>query len=222
MHTEYKRKSIHILNGMWVFALPFFSRPIAIILVLIAFLYVFFMARPNSIFGSFFSSSFEAMARKEDHEKGFLVGPTIYVVMVLLVVIFLDFRIAGSVFAMLAFGDGLATVIGITYGKHKIFKNKTGEGFLAFVLSSFIASSSIFMLINYFNTPDAELTLIGFLILPHILNIAVTTFIIIFFITSLLVASVELFLGDIINDNYLIPISGSLLLYLFIWVALKF
>ena len=88
------------------------------------------------------------MARPEDWEKGFLVGPTIYVIMVLILILFFDFRLAGSIFAILAFGDGFATVIGLKYGKHKIHNNKSLEGSIAFFTFSLMSGVAIFVLIN--------------------------------------------------------------------------
>ena len=218
MENEYTRKGIHVLNGFWVILLPFFSRFVAVFLVFLAFVFVFLLARPNSKINDFFSRSFESMARPEDREKGFLIGPTIYVIMVFLLVLFLDFRIAGSIFAILAFGDGFATLVGIKYGKHKLHNNKSLEGTLAFTIFSFIGSIVIFVLINQYNTPEAGFYLVPELILPKIINLNFEIIGLIFLVLSVILALIELFLGDFINDNYLIPIVGSFLLF----ILLKF
>lgn len=214
MEDEFKRKGIHIFNGFWVILLPFFDRFIAVGLVLLAFGFVFLLARPNSKIHPVFSKAFESMARPEDRQKGFLVGPTIYVVMVLILVLFFDFRVAGAIFAILAFGDGFATVIGIKFGSHKLYHNKSLEGTIAFFAFSLVSGVTIFVLINQFNTPGAGLILVPFLILPAIASINVEEIFTIFTILSLILALVELYLGDFINDNYLIPIVGSTILFM--------
>ena len=222
MDNEYKRKGIHIINGLWVFVLPFFQRTLAVLLVFIAFIYVFFLARPNSRFGSFFSKSFDNMARPVDKNKGFLVGPTIYVVMVLIMIGFIDFRIAGAVFAILAFGDGFATIFGRKIGKHRLSNGKSIEGSIAFFLFSFVSSIAVFMLINQFNTPSAGWTIIQSLILPSNLNLSLIFLCLIFISITLILTFIELFMGDFMNDNLLIPICGSTLFYLFFGAMLIF
>lgn len=214
MEDEFKRKGIHIFNGFWVILLPFFNRFIAVSLVFLAFVFVFLLARPNSKVHPVFSKAFESMARPEDYRKGFLVGPTIYVVMVLILVLFCDFRVAGAIFAILAFGDGFATVIGIKYGKHKVYHNKSLEGTIAFFTFSLVSGVVIFVLINQFNTPSAGLTLLPFLILPVISSINIGEILTIFTFLSVILSLVELYLGDLINDNYLIPIVGSIILFI--------
>ena len=216
MDSEDTRKGIHILNGLWVLILPFFPRIFAIFIVLLALVFVFILARPNSPYGSFFRHSFNSMARKEDIEKGYLVGPSIYVLMILILILFVDYRIAGAVFAILAFGDGFATIFGRKFGKHKIYNNKTFEGSFAFFLFALLSSISIFLLINYVNTDpsDAGLALISFLMLPDMLNISLSLLILIFTMVTIMLTFIELFIGDYINDNFMIPISGSILLYI--------
>ena len=212
--NEYKRKSIHIVNGMWAFVLPFFPRIISIVIVAIALFFVFIMARPDSFFGSFFSHSFENMARKSDWDHGFLIGPTIYVVMIFLLVLFIDYRIAGSIFAILAFGDGFATVIGKKYGKHKFYNKKSLEGSIAFFAFSFISSITVFLLINQFNTPSAGLSFIPILILPKVLSVNIFNTLAGFIIIIFLLTLTELFAGDYIDDNLILPILGCILFYL--------
>ena len=155
------------------------------------------------------------MARPVDKNKGFLVGPTIYVVMVLIMIGFIDFRIAGAVFAILAFGDGFATIFGRKIGKHRLSNGKSIEGSIAFFLFSYVSSFDAFILINQFNTPSAGWTIIQSLILPNNLNLSLIYLCLIFLIITFILTSIELFLGDFLNDNLLIPISGSLLFYLF-------
>ena len=221
MENETKRKTIHILNGLWAFLLAFFPRIVAISIVIVALIFVFILARPDSLFGSFFEKSFRYMARDVDIKKGYLFGPSIYVLMVLILVIFVDYRIAGSIFAILAFGDGFATVIGRKYGNHKLHNKKTIEGSIAFFSFSLISSLIVFLSINEFNTPSAGLIIFPFLMLPKLLNINIVNLLIGFIFVTAILTFIELFIGDIIDDNVMIPISGSVLLYIVLFVLLE-
>lgn len=211
--VEFSRKGIHIVNGLWVFLLPILPRVVAIPIIIIALIFVFYLARPYSPYGKFFRKSFEKMARKEDLEKGYLLGPSIYVLMILLLILFIDYRIAGSVFAILAFGDGFATIVGIKFGRHKIANNKSLEGSLAFFISSFISSTIAFYLINQYNTADAGLALFPFLMIENILDINITNILFIFGLISLVLTLIELYIGKFMNDNLIIPIIGTFLFY---------
>lgn len=213
MDNETKRKIIHIGNGFWVFLLPFIDRLLAIAVILIAFIYVFILARPETP-GKFFQQSFSAMARADDIERGFLKGPSIYVFSVLLLVIFVDFRIAGAVFGFLAFGDGFATLVGRKYGKIKLSGSKTLEGFIAFIISGFIISLTIFILIDIFNTPIAGLDHKLLLLLPANVTYEkmLIEIIIVFLVLAIILGLVELYLANFVDDNILIPLIGTFFL----------
>ncbi len=216
MDNESKRKSIHIFNGLWAFILPFLPRIYAIIIVFLALIFVFILARPYSPFGSLFQRAFKMMARKVDWDKGYLVGPSIYVMMILVLVIFVDYRIAGALFAILAFGDGFATIFGRKFGKHQLYNSKSLEGSMAFFGFSLISSYLVFLLINTFNKPDAGLTIISNLILPKDLNFNLLTLFVIFIIITFILTLVELFISDYFDDNLVIPIFGCIMLYIFL------
>jgi len=49
-----------------------------------------------------------------------------------------DIRIAVAAILMLTFGDPAAALIGIRYGKHHLYKNKTWEGTFAFFITSLV------------------------------------------------------------------------------------
>ena len=116
--------------GSLTLLLGFLPRWLAIIAVLIALFFILVVARP-----SVWKTGFESMASREiDRQTGLLQGPTLYIIMVLILVVFFDLRIAGAVFAIMAFGDGFANVIGTRFGHHRFerFQNKSLEGFIAF------------------------------------------------------------------------------------------
>lgn len=221
MDNEIKRKLVHIGNGFWAFLLPFIDRWIVIIVVLLAFIFVFVLSRPYSPFGSIFQKSFNAMARTDDIERGFLLGPSEYVFMVLFLVIFIDFRIAGAIFAILAFGDGFATVIGRKYGKNILVNSKTLEGTITFFIMSSIFGTLIFIAIDIFNSPAAGLMhpLLVTMSSDLITKKGLLLIIGVFLIVSLILSFVELYFSKFLNDNILIPLIGTFLL-LFLFQAL--
>jgi dolichol kinase len=192
--------------GFLTLLLAVFPRWLAIIFVLAALFFVLIIARP-----SVWKNGFEAMAsRVEDQKSGLLQGPFLYVVMVLFLVIFLDLRIAGAVFAIMAFGDGFANVIGSRYGHPiKKLRNKSIVGFFVFLLFAFLSSVIVFFMISL-NLFQNITPWLDFLKIPEEIN----QFYVIFccFLISLIAASLELLTGHIINDNITVPVvSGSLL-----------
>ena len=192
--------------GLLTLLLAIFPRWLAIIFVIAALFFVLIIARPTV-----WKKGFEAMAsREEDQNSGLLQGPTLYVLMVFLLVIFLDLRIAGAVFAIMAFGDGFANVIGSRYG-HPIKKlnDKSVVGFFTFLLFAFLSSIFVFFLISL-NQFQNITPWLDFLKISEELNQSYIIFCC--FIISLIAASLELLTGHIINDNISVPVvSGSLL-----------
>ncbi len=208
--SEMKRKAVHISNGFWAFSLAFLPRIVAILVVFVALFLTTCVFRPNV-----YNRAFEAMARPYDYELGILVGPSLYVIVVLIVIFFFDFRIAAFSFAMLAFGDGFATIIGMKYGRHKTRFGKSWEGFLAFTIVGFIFASIAFLFVDYYrNEGKADWAPISEIIITDLpdLQVLLSFFIIITFITGF----VELFLGNFIDDNILVPLTTSIGLTLFL------
>ena len=163
------------------------------------------------------------MARKDDWERGYLYGPSIYVIMILLCLLFLDYRIAGAIFAILAFGDGFATLIGRKYGQHRIFNKKSWEGALAFFIFAMPTSLFIFLLINQLNTSTGGLTLSFTFLLPLTISLLPIEVIIgIFIVVNSVVTVLELIISDELNDNFLIPISAAIMFYLSFYTVIAF
>ncbi len=206
MERETKRKIIHISMGFLSLLLIIFPRWLAIIFVLIALFFVLVIARP-----SVWKRGFDAMAsREEDQDSGLLHGPMLYVFMMLLAVIFLDLRVAATVFVIMAFGDGLANVIGSRYG-HGIerFQNKSIEGFLTFVFFAFLSGTIIFFLVSLNQFQNIKPWL-EFLTIPEKIDQNYAVFCC--FFVSIIAALTELLTGHFINDNISVPvISGTLL-----------
>lgn len=211
MDQETKRKSIHISMGFLTILIAIFPRWLLIICVLIALFFILVIARPKV-----WKGSFNAMAsREEDVSSGYLRGPLLYILMVLISVIFLDLRVAAGVFCIMAFGDGFANVIGTRYGKQKFvqYSNKSFEGFLAFIAFAFISSTLTFFLvsinpeinpwISILEIKDPQDIILGYVVLVNL-------------IVSIITATIELTTSQKLNDNISVPIVAGLLLTLFL------
>ncbi|PWI48400.1 hypothetical protein CEE45_06620 [Candidatus Heimdallarchaeota archaeon B3_Heim] len=207
MDQETKRKTIHIGFGFLTPLIAILPRMLLVLITTVALFFIIVIARPTM-----WKKGFEAMASRErDIRTGYLYGPLLYILMVLISVTFLDLRIAASVFCIMAFGDGFANVIGTRFGKHRYqrFQNKSVEGFLAFFLAAFISSTFIFFLVSInpefapifdlFSIRDPQTIIVYYFLLVNIL-------------VSLLSAIIELTTGDKLNDNLTVPIISGLLL----------
>ncbi len=207
MDQETKRKSIHIGFGFLTPLIAIFPRMLLILITLIALFFIIVIARPNM-----WKRGFEAMASRErDVKTGYLYGPLLYILMVMISVILLDLRIAAAVFCIMAFGDGFANVIGSRFGRRRFprFQNKSFEGFLAFLLAGFISSSILFFFVglNPEITPD-----LTFFRIKGPEDLQTIYFIVINFLVCFISALVELTTGDKLNDNITVPVLSGLLL----------
>lgn len=85
--------------------------------------------------------------RPEDEKRGYPVGILIYPVTVFLLILLFGSRmyIAGAAWAILAFGDGFATIVGRAVGRHRLrwCPDKTWEGSAAYVLFGGAAAVAI-------------------------------------------------------------------------------
>ncbi len=207
MDQETKRKTIHIGFGFLTPLIAILPRMLLILITIVALFFIIVIARP-----SMWKKGFEAMASRErDIRTGYLYGPLLYILMVLILVTFLDLRIAASVFCMMAFGDGFANVVGTRFGNHRYqrFQNKSAEGFLAFFLAAFISSTFIFFLVSI-NPEFAPILDLFSIRDPQ--TIIVSYFLLVNMFVSLLSAIIELTTGDKLNDNLTVPIISGLLL----------
>jgi phytol kinase len=209
MDQESKRKIVHISMGFWTIALIFFPRWLAILVILAALFFVLVLARP-----SVWKGAFNTMASRENEMKaGLLKGPALYVLMVFISVIFLDLRVAATVFAMMAFGDGFANVIGTRFGRHRYpkFNNRSLEGFSAFIAFAFVSGVIVFFLVSMNPYPYPWLTI--FSIKESFVEIQV---VLVIFGVSIIAALTEMVSSGIFNDNISVPVvTGLLLTFLF-------
>jgi len=205
MDQETKRKFVHISMGFWTIAMVVFPRILAILVILAALFFILILARPEV-----WKVAFDSLASREDEKKaGFLKGPVLYVIMALISFTFLDLRVASTVFAMMAFGDGFANVIGSRYGQHRFtsFNNRSFEGFISFIVFAFLSGVLVFYLVSL--NPDPYPWLAIFRIKEIVQDFQV---ILVILGVSIIAALTELFSKGILNDNVTVPFVTGILL----------
>jgi dolichol kinase len=128
---ELMRKIYHISAGMTAFAIRFVS-PIAMVIVLIGFVLW------NTFIWRFVPGSFRKMWRPAEQTKGMPSGIVLYCVsvLVLCIVFFNHMWMTAAIWGVLAFGDGMATIVGRLTGGPRLPWNirKGWYGSLTFVL----------------------------------------------------------------------------------------
>jgi dolichol kinase len=139
--VEYGRQAVHISMGLLTVLLRFLTRLQALSACALALFAGFFLLRPKGLL----RVGFNVMAREEDREFGYLIGPLIYIVTTTLCLAILPLGFGGAAMMIMAFGDGFSNIIGSKWGKHRnpLDGQKTVEGSLAFFAFAFIASSFI-------------------------------------------------------------------------------
>ena len=128
---------------------------------------------------------FSKLTRNIEKKTNTLTGASYYLIGCLIIIYFFDNKaiIMASLLTM-SISDSFAAIIGIKYGKTKIYNNKSLEG-------SFVFFIITFLIINVFMF---ELSILKCIII------------------SLIVTLVELFSSHYINDNLTIPLSCALLI----------
>ena len=143
---EYKRKAIHITMGLWAFYPLLVTKYYALLICFIFLLLVLFVFREHR-----WKFAFDAMARTEDYSYGYLMGPLIYILSVMVCVGFYPPYIAAASFAIMAFGDGFATIVGRNVGKHTYsYSRKSVEGSVGFLVFGFFITVIILLVLTQF------------------------------------------------------------------------
>ncbi|MBN1779024.1 MAG: hypothetical protein JW816_02290 [Candidatus Buchananbacteria bacterium] len=130
MKLETKRQAVHILLFLLVFSPFIFDRiqmaGILAVLFLLASLFV-----PRSKFRVWF---FRAK------EKKYSVGASVYFLVLIILVLFFPLPAIIAGWSALSLGDGLATIIGLRYGRTKLPWNKQRSfvGSIAFAIGTFV------------------------------------------------------------------------------------
>ena len=141
---EYKRKAIHIAMGLWAFYPLLVTKYYALLICGLFLLLVLVVFREHR-----WKAAFDAMARTEDYGHGYLIGPLIYILAVMFCVGLYPPYIAAASFAIMAFGDGFATIVGRNFGKHKYrYSDKSLEGSIGFLGFGFVMTLVVLLVLT--------------------------------------------------------------------------
>lgn len=195
---EIRRKAFHIifgaLTGAMIYLLP---EPISIsVLSLILFVSVLFsILVKRGVRIPLLSWIIDLFERRQDLEQMPMRGSIFFTLGALCSVIIFSREIASASVLILAFGDGAATIVGVTTGRTKLLHNikKSLEGSISGLIAGFFGAV---------------------LILPPVLAFAGA-------LAGTIVESFDVKIGDLtINDNLLIPIvCGAVMAFLSLYVA---
>ena len=186
--NEILRKLIHLFDSVIPLSLFYISRenllfiltPITIIFIILDF------ARHHiSYLGKIYYTFFDIVTREIEQKRNNVTGASYYLLGCLIVVYFFqDINIIISSLLIMSISDSFAALIGVKYGKTKIYGKKSLEGSFSFFVSTIII---LYMFMN---------------------NLSPFEYIYI----SLLITLVELFSFHRINDNLTIPVFAALAL----------
>ena len=183
---ELLRKGIHACNSIIAFSLFFLDQNDVLLIVGIGTILIVvfdFLRIYTKQVQRIYNFLFKEVTR--DFESHRLTGASYVMIGALIVLSIFESRICIPALLIMSFSDSAAAIIGKKYGKTKIF-NKTLEGSLAFLLTSFV--------IVIFFIPDIDFT-----------------FSIIAIIASTIV---ELMPKSNLDDNLLIPIVSAFIISL--------
>ncbi len=161
------RKIVHMFAGFAIFVIPYMAMPYLAISLPIFLWGLTFFSTPKA--RTELRDIFDTMAQKQDETTGHLWGPLFYIAVIgLLVAIFTladplfgiisgtpsrifqgRFYYAATAIVIMMIGDGLCSIIGMKYGKHKYSLRWTGttrslEGSLALLIVSFFLGLIIY------------------------------------------------------------------------------
>ena len=186
--NEILRKLIHLFDSVIPLSLFYISRenllfiltPITIIFIILDF------ARHHiSFLGKIYSTFFNIVTREIEQKRNNVTGASYYLLGCLIVVYFFqDINIIISSLLIMSISDSFAALIGVKYGKTKIYGKKSLEGSFSFFVSTIII---LYMFMNDLSSFE-------------------------YIYISLLITSVELFSFHKINDNLTIPVFAALAL----------
>jgi len=149
LSNEGSRKFIHVgVSNWWIIAMIFFDNNIYAAIVHALFVIINYISYKKQVF--------KAMER--DGSKNDL--GTVYFALSLLILALITFKnaefsyIGALGILIMGYGDGLAAIIGVKYGKHKfkvLGNEKSFEGSLAMFVFSFLVSISLLYIFNPVN-----------------------------------------------------------------------
>jgi uncharacterized protein (TIGR00297 family) len=151
------RKLIHLLMGFFTLALKYISPPFALICAGVAFLHNLYIF---PLYGR------RKIEKKEEKERKYyaIVSYPVVVFLLLLFAIYIksptkgfQMAVAGSAWAILAFGDSTSAIFGSLFKGVKLSynKDKTIIGVISFILFGFVSSFFVFLFITEKSFLDA-------------------------------------------------------------------
>ena len=183
---------IHLFDSIIPLSLFFLSRSNVLFILIpisIIFISIDFLRHHVKIIKNIYSLFFDRFTRNIEKNKNTFTGATYYLLGCLIVMYFFKEKsIIICSLLIMSIADSFAAIIGIKYGKTKIYNGKSLEGSFAFFVTSFL-------ILNIF-----------------ILDLSIIKCIFI----ALIVTLVELFSFHRINDNITIPIFAALSIKLLI------
>ncbi len=207
--SELLRKSVHVSMGGAALLLRYLTPGQAIVCALAALGFNLFVLHRLTR---------RALLRHEERVRGFSPGIALYPAAVLgLIVVFQNrMELAAAGWGLIAFGDGMASVFGVTLRGPKLPWNpaKTWWGFVAFVLWG-TAAASFLLRFTQLGALDGPKTWIG----PSFLAVGThgryfePTYLVAGCCAAALLAAVAESLPTGIDDNVLVPFVGGAALY---------
>ena len=162
------------------------------------------LAALSVIYGGFISPRlFPRTLREDERERGFSPGKIIYgAVVLVLILIFREerFYVVAGAWALLSVGDGMANIVGRTWGRAKVPWNreKSWEGVAGFVVFGALAAGFLIWWVSAGQNPP------GFGLLRSVLlGLAIA-------VVGGLVETVNL---PYVNDNVTVPAAGAVVLF---------
>jgi dolichol kinase len=143
------RKFLHAMIGNLVFVMPFFTSNLYPVAVAAPFVFITFLATPYSPFKA---ASLKMKKLVAITEEGDRFGLVFYSVSYTILAVFFASRsyILGSGVLPMAYGDSMASIVGVKYGKRKyrVLADKSLEGSLAML---FVSLSSLIVGFVFFS-----------------------------------------------------------------------
>ena len=190
--NEFLRKLIHLFDSIIPLSLFFIEKNVLLLIlapITIIFIFLDFTRHHINFISKTYLFFFDRVTRNIEKKKNHVTGATYYLLGCLITVYFFDnISIIMASLLIMSISDSCAALIGLKYGKTKIYNNKTLEGSFAFLISTIIILSLF--------VPDLSLFELSFI--------------------AISVTFVELISFYKMNDNLTIPISASILIQYFI------
>jgi dolichol kinase len=132
-YSEMKRKVEHITPLAFAFTLTIFPKGLIFVLAILSIIYGLFVSK----------RVVKGTLREHEITKGFSLGKAAYGIMIFLLLVMFNRRmyVVAGAWALLALGDGSASIFGSMYGTRKLpwNKDKSWAGLIAFLVVGTLA-----------------------------------------------------------------------------------